>query len=168
MWNNGINCKYMFLFPLKNLAHKGLIRNISFVACSWNSDLLLYSLDAKSYKLIMPILPEYHWRCWHSSLWYNLLYSPYLRQIIICAFSNFLRLSDVYSDITSPYLHCLHSLIIQLYSHLPRKRNYRDTNMHGVVMTSSNENIFDVSGPLWGESTGDRWIPLTKATYAEL
>ena len=32
------------------------------------------------------------------------------------------------------------------------------------MMTSSNGN----TGPLWGESTGDRWIPLTKASDAEL
>ena len=32
------------------------------------------------------------------------------------------------------------------------------------MMTSSNGNIFRVTGPLWGESTGDRWIPLTKAS----
>ena len=34
-------------------------------------------------------------------------------------------------------------------------------------MTSSNGNILRVTGPLWGES-GDRWIPLTKASDAEL
>ena len=34
-------------------------------------------------------------------------------------------------------------------------------------MTSSNGNIFRVTGPLWGESTGHRWIPLTKASNAE-
>ena len=27
------------------------------------------------------------------------------------------------------------------------------------MMTSSNENIFRVTGPLWGESTSHRWIP---------
>ena len=36
------------------------------------------------------------------------------------------------------------------------------------MMTSSNGNIFCVTGPLWGEFTGDRWIPLTKASDAEL
>ena len=36
------------------------------------------------------------------------------------------------------------------------------------MMTSSNENIFRVTGPLWGESNGYRWIPLTKASDAEL
>ena len=30
------------------------------------------------------------------------------------------------------------------------------------MMTSWNGNAFRVTGPLWGESTGARWIPLTK------
>ena len=30
------------------------------------------------------------------------------------------------------------------------------------MMTSSNGNIFRATGPLCGEFTGDRWIPLTK------
>ena len=37
-----------------------------------------------------------------------------------------------------------------------------------AMMTSSNGNIFRVTGPLWGESTGHRWIPLTKASDVEL
>ena len=36
------------------------------------------------------------------------------------------------------------------------------------MMMSSNGNILCVSGPLWGESTSGRWIPLTKASDAEL
>ena len=36
------------------------------------------------------------------------------------------------------------------------------------MMTSSNGNIFRVTGPLCGEFTGDRWIPRTKASDAEL
>ena len=35
-------------------------------------------------------------------------------------------------------------------------------------MTSSNGNIFRVTGPLWGESIGHRWSPLTKASDADL
>ena len=35
-------------------------------------------------------------------------------------------------------------------------------------MTSSNGNIFRVTGPLWGKFTCHRWIPLTKASDAEL
>ena len=37
-----------------------------------------------------------------------------------------------------------------------------------IMMTSSNANIFRVTGPMWGEFTGHRWIPLTKARDAEL
>ena len=35
-------------------------------------------------------------------------------------------------------------------------------------MTSSSWNIIHVTGPLWGESTGHRWITFTKASDAEL
>ena len=30
---------------------------------------------------------------------------------------------------------------------------------HDIMMTSPNGNMFRVTGPLWGESTGPRWIP---------
>ena len=35
-------------------------------------------------------------------------------------------------------------------------------------MTSSNGNIFRITGPSWGEFTGHRWIPLTEASDVEL
>ena len=35
-------------------------------------------------------------------------------------------------------------------------------------MMSSKGNIFRITGPLWREFTGHRWIPLTKASGAEL
>ena len=37
-----------------------------------------------------------------------------------------------------------------------------------IMMTSSNGNIFRVTGHLGGEFTGPRWIPHTKASDAEL
>ena len=37
-----------------------------------------------------------------------------------------------------------------------------------IMMTSSNGNIFHVTGHLCGEFTGHRWIPRTKASDAEL
>ena len=40
--------------------------------------------------------------------------------------------------------------------------------LHDNMMTSSNGNIFQVTGHLWGESTGDRWIPLTMASVVKL
>ena len=36
------------------------------------------------------------------------------------------------------------------------------------MMTSSNENIFRVTGPLCGEFTGHRWVPLTKPVSRSL
>ena len=36
------------------------------------------------------------------------------------------------------------------------------------MLMSSNVNTFHITGPLWGESTGDQWIPLTKDSDAEL
>ena len=41
-------------------------------------------------------------------------------------------------------------------------------SFQSYMMTSSNGNIFRVTGPLWGEFTGHRWIPPTKASDAEL
>ena len=35
------------------------------------------------------------------------------------------------------------------------------------MMTSLNGDIFRVTGSFWGESTGDRWIPLTKVSDVE-
>ena len=35
-------------------------------------------------------------------------------------------------------------------------------------MTSSNGSIFRITGPLWGEYTGHRWIPLSKTSDAGL
>ena len=54
-----------------------------------------------------------------------------------------------------------HSIIRLTFN---RDRKSRVRNM----MTSSNGNIFRVTGHLGGEFTGDRWIPRTKASYAEL
>ena len=49
--------------------------------------------------------------------------------------------------------------------HITILKNLRHTE---IMMTSSNGNIFRVTDPLWGKSTGYRWIPLTKASDAEL
>ena len=45
---------------------------------------------------------------------------------------------------------------------------YFQRGRKSTIMTSSTGNIFRVTGPLWGEFTGHRWIPLTKASDAEL
>ena len=43
-----------------------------------------------------------------------------------------------------------------------------ENNHSGATMTSSNGSIFRVTDSLCGEFTGHRWIPLTKASDAEL
>ena len=46
----------------------------------------------------------------------------------------------------------------------PLKNVMIDTHTQLYMMTSSKENMFPVTGPLWGESTGQLWIPPTKAS----
>ena len=48
------------------------------------------------------------------------------------------------------------------------RRETHSANQHIDMMTSSNGNIFRVTGPLCWEFTGYRWIPLTKPSNAEL
>ena len=57
-----------------------------------------------------------------------------------------------------------HSISWYLSGHL---ESYSYTQVW-FMMTSSNGNIFRVTGLLWGEFTGLRWSPLTKASDAEL
>ena len=56
---------------------------------------------------------------------------------------------------------------IHLYSIVRGPMSERDM-LHLNIMTSSNGNIFLVTGPLCGEFTGHRWIPLAKASDVEL
>ena len=61
---------------------------------------------------------------------------------------------------------CLRRRILGSFQH-----RWNDTIKHGcfrhrAMITSSNGNIFRVTGPLCGEFTGHRWIPLTKAIDA--
>ena len=49
-----------------------------------------------------------------------------------------------------------------------RSHNYTIYTIENSMMTSSNGNIFRVTGHLCGEFTGLRWIPRTKASDAEL
>ena len=44
----------------------------------------------------------------------------------------------------------------------------RNSHNHVTMMTSSNGKNFRVTGPLYGEFTGHRWSPRTKASDAEL
>ena len=48
-------------------------------------------------------------------------------------------------------------ILIRVYNHSPFPFIF--TN---IMMTPSNGNVFRFTGPLWGESTGPRWFPLTR------
>ena len=51
--------------------------------------------------------------------------------------------------------------ILHLLLVAPVKQPY-PSKFTSLIKTSFNENIFQLTGPLWGDSTGDQWIPLTK------
>ena len=61
--------------------------------------------------------------------------------------------TNVYPDLRR---HMASLVNMMWYNHIRHTVNEND------MMTSWNGNIFRVAGPLWGESIGDRWIPLTK------
>ena len=73
-------------------------------------------------------------------------------------------------------LRCLRQLSLRSESvDLDQTLHYRQIDRISYVgmhlydmMTSSNGNIFRVTGHLCGEFTGPRWIPRTKASYTEL
>ena len=48
-----------------------------------------------------------------------------------------------------------------------RQRIVEEIKLSSVIMTSSNGNIFLVTGLMCGEFTGDRWSPLTNARDAD-
>ena len=58
---------------------------------------------------------------------------------------------------------CLNELNLNRENFVQPHHQFNET-----IMTSSNGNIFRVTGPLWGESTCHRWIPLAKVSDAEL
>ena len=62
---------------------------------------------------------------------------------------------------------CQHHQIMYIVTGLSYHRS-PDAVELSVMMTSSNGNIFRVTGPLCREFTGHRWFPLTLASDAEL
>ena len=62
------------------------------------------------------------------------------------------------SKFSYPHQSCLGYQIINTWCMVSVTRRY-----FFLIMASSNRSIFRVTGPLWGESAGDRWSPLIKA-----
>ena len=65
---------------------------------------------------------------------------------------------DLFLNIKMKQIICIYAIIIYIV------RGWR--MLWFIMMTSSNENIFHVTGPLCGEFIGHRWIPLTKTSDA--
>ena len=61
-----------------------------------------------------------------------------------------------------------HTQICRLYAGFMQLLTLLGKQFTDFVVTSSNGNIFRITGPLWVEFTGHRWIPPTKASDAEL
>ena len=57
---------------------------------------------------------------------------------------------------------------LKLKIHKKMNKNSTPTTFWVIVMTTSNGNIFRVTGHLCGEFIGHRWIPHTKASVADL
>ena len=78
----------------------------------------------------------------------------------------------------SPSIHGLKRLAFIVFENYTTSQKYARVSslvfylflsVHGRLMkTSSNGNMLRVTGPLWGESTGHRRIPLTTVSDAEL
>ena len=83
--------------------------------------------------------------------------------------STFAYGTDFYSLFNSVYLKVAQQVFNTHFYHSPIQHDKNSQlTRDEFMMASSNGNIFRVTGPLWGEFTGDRWIPLTKASDAEL
>ena len=83
------------------------------------------------------------------------------------------RLDVSFRNETSPLTLCqaiqeLNHLQVSVHTSCWCVGTSQDILFLGSMMTSSNGNIFRVTGHLCGEFTGPRWIPHTKASDAEL
>ena len=93
-----------------------------------------------------------------------------LRSTKMAAFSaiNFFRLeeSEIFYNVTYVFLTeniPLGYALSNLQSGWYINRNEYNTDVHKFTMTSSNGNIFSITGHLCGEFTGNRWIPAQRS-----
>ena len=80
---------------------------------------------------------------------------------------SFLIYSTTFNIICINLIPHVNILLFSLFPNLRCRRRFTQW-FHNSMMTSSNGNIFRVTGHLCGEFTGPRWIPRTKASDAEL
>ena len=117
---------------------------------------LIYTLCAKQERVqIPPFIDMVHLRFEHESI-----------IIPIVSYGMWLLIHTVTSTTTmlvwmSNYIPLFYVYVI-IHPHHNRNAGWF------IMMTSSNENIFRVTGHLCGEFTGHRWIPRTKAVTRSL
>ena len=77
---------------------------------------------------------------------------------------------SIVNTIMTRFKCCLSSWYYSISNESAYHKNIDQTSksQRYFMMTSSNGNIFRVTGPFCREFTGHRWIPLTKASDAEL
>ena len=118
-------------------------------------------------KINMHMTPFSHWK---QGPWFNIKMSSYQYRKSHCGDKTILRSSYLHNGI--PYTGKMTSLYWNraLAKHSWRTRPIPWLLMLQLVsmMTSSNGNIFRVTGHLCGEFTRDQWIPRTKASDTEL
>ena len=128
---------------------------------------------------------ELHWQlvlCMNGA-WTGPVHAPGNYQImhqtksnVLCTTSNVKYINSTSVEIDWSECRCE----TKLYAHMmieslenpTQKRNLtkkvQKITRLSMMMMSPNGNISRVTGPLWGETTGHRWIPLIKANDAEL
>ena len=68
------------------------------------------------------------------------------------------KIWEIAAYIMLPVIYCL--IKVHIYQ---KVRGSKAAKTLGLIMrTSCHRNAFCITGPLWGESTSDRWVPLTK------
>ena len=115
---------------------------------------------------------------WDGFSWYIEIMSDGIKQPYLAASPHSWQARGAASNVASKLCPRNESLVPKWHRLVPNgtlklmlQHTSRDMNHFKRVcfmMTSWNENIFRVTGPLCGESTGHRWIPLVKASDAEL
>ena len=125
-----------------------------------------------SLTFVKRFFPLVNWGILSGVIWYILplsfwlLYLNWDNRIIVLDTSNFKAIIQFQMQISWLQYFTVFSYRKMSIRILKRDPGARKANLN--MMTSSNGKIFRVTGHLCGEFTGPRWIPLTKASDAEL
>ena len=170
-----------FLWNMQRRWQKAIFSSL--IACRWRVDKLLTKPTMTHWRIYAPPAPDnlrccggrnkymdmadgISWfrRCHYVSMplfqrWFSWPLS--VKATPGCRFN----IKTIFTDIKNPNLKIYddYEFILSLFQGF----SYWYNDIF-IMMTSSNGNIFRVTGHLCGEFTGPRWIPHTKASDAEL